>query len=241
MKAPELVFTKLVNVKSPQTIRTGWIDGSYYEYFPNGRIYQHREYFNVKAIADSVNYLLKDLSDTAGVASVTDGEGTYIGYNNDYKQVTEQGPIKNGVREGTLTGGYPSHGVTFEEIYSNGKLLSGKSTKNGQIYTYTNPRYTPPRLIGKEPEFMLYMAKNYRYPGQRRELAIHIIAHALITADGLATNIRANNDLDNDADEAAIKLIKKAPKWMPATEFGMPVAAWVSANFVITITSHPGY
>ena len=103
------------------------IIGDEYEFYPNGKLYIAKKYPDtVKADHDG-SYLITAENDSLGTALVTDGNGYYKGYDNKFKNIVEEGNIKNGRNDGAWRGTNEGLHVHFTETYNNGKLLDGVS------------------------------------------------------------------------------------------------------------------
>ena len=78
-------------------------------------------------------------NDSIGKELVVNGNGYYIGYDSDFKNVEEEGNLKSGLRDGKWKGsnGNEKSHITFAEEYDNGKMISGQSVdKDGLAVNY---------------------------------------------------------------------------------------------------------
>ena len=166
---------------------------------------------------------------------VIDGNGFYEETNGG---TTEKGEIKNSRKQGVWTGKAKLTNSTFTETYENGELISGISTDNNNIEH-------PYQVLFKKPEykegmtaFYQYIGKNYRLPngvqakpGEKPKL----VALFNVDTDGKIIDIKIIKDLGLGTGEEAIRVLKKAPNWIPGTSRGIP--AKVSFTLPIAIQS----
>jgi hypothetical protein len=67
-------------------------NGAGYKYFPNGKLYL----FSVHQTEDrpGMKEMIMDCNDTTGKATAKNGIGYYVGYDSDFKNILEEGPLK---------------------------------------------------------------------------------------------------------------------------------------------------
>lgn len=85
---------------------------------------------------------------------------------------------------------------------------------------------------GGEKAMYEFIAKNLVYPESAMENGVEgkVIVEFVITADGSVTNPKIVRKIDPDLEDAAIKVIRKMPKWKPALLGGKPVASTSRAS-----------
>ncbi len=200
-----------------------------YNYFPNGKIYSHRQYFsdNKNTEKGVNNFLIKACFDSTGHALVTDGNGYYIGYDDDFKSVFEEGNINSGLKEGNWKGVVKVGEDNFiiNEIYKNGKMISGQSVgKDGQIVNYAK-RNVVPEFKGGVMAFVSYLSKKLSYPADAKENNItgRVYMGFIVEKDGSLINIRAFNRPSEDLVAEGIRILKESPKWTPGLQYGRPI------------------
>lgn len=164
---------------------------------------------------------------------VIDGNGFYEETNG---VASEKGEIKNSKKQGVWTGKSKITNSTFTETYENGELISGISIDNNNIEH-------PYQVLFKKPEykegmmaFYQYIGKNYRLPsnvrsnpGERPKL----VAAFNVDPDGKLVDIKIIKDLGLGTGEEAIRVLKKAPNWIPGTYRGIPAKAKYTLPIVI--------
>lgn len=164
--------------------------GADMEFYPNGRLYTQFLYTentdnNTPDNADAYRVITNN--DSLGIVQVADGNGYYKGYNNTFTSIEEEGPVKNGKRDGQWKGNFHDIGIAFTETYQDGVLISGTAVaKNGKISTYTKSRRGAPQFKGGLEQFASFLSKNIIYPISARKAGIEgrVILSFAIEEDG---------------------------------------------------------
>lgn len=83
----------------------------------------------------------------------------------------------------------------------------------------------PTRPVGGTEAFFAWIEKNQKYPALARQRKIQgkVLVEFMVQADGSLTDARVVKKMGSGLDEEAIRLIKAAPKWEPATYQGKPL------------------
>ncbi|GAB3305295.1 energy transducer TonB [Hymenobacter tenuis] len=83
----------------------------------------------------------------------------------------------------------------------------------------------PARPVGGTEAFFEWIQKNQRYPALARQRKVEgrVMMEFIIQKDGTLSDIKPIKRLGSGLDEEAIRLIKAAPKWQPATYKGEPM------------------
>jgi antitoxin component YwqK of YwqJK toxin-antitoxin module len=129
--------------------KDGRLEGDVFSYFPNGKPYAYKRYSQTPVTQGSgfrEDYAIMACNDSVGKELVVNGNGYYIGYDSDFKNVVEEGNVKSGLRDGKWKGsnGNEKNYITFAEEYDNGKMISGQSVdKDGLVVNYTTRAYEP--------------------------------------------------------------------------------------------------
>lgn len=215
--------------------------GNAYDYYPNGKIYRIIKYPDSLVRGDNHfvnNYLITANLDSTGNAQVTDGQGYYKGFNSKFAYVDEEGPVKDGKRDGTWKGLDKNLKLTFTETYQDNQLLSGTATDStGTITTYTGSRMTSPKFNGGDVAFGRYLGSHIIYPDDARKNDIEgiVVLQFVIEKDGKITNVQVQKSVSKSLDVEAERVIRNSPKWIPGTRFGKPVRVTyaVPINFAL--------
>ncbi len=85
---------------------------------------------------------------------------------------------------------------------------------------------------GGEKAMYEFIAKNVIYPVSAQENGIegNVVVEFTVAADGTLSEFKIVKMIDPDLEEAAIVVIKKMPKWIPAQLDGKPVASKTQAT-----------
>jgi len=229
-----LTFYKNGRRKTSENYEDGVLSGSVDEYYPNGQLLARKEYILKDNVEPKLHYKYKTSNftvqqafDSLGTVTVKDGNGIYSGYNenpiNNLK-ITEEGPIKNGLRSGIWKGVDKDINNIFEEVYENGELISGKAICNGVTTTYSKSRIELPKFSGGELDFNRYLARSIKYPAKDRENNIQgkVILSFVISKDGTVTDVKIIRSVSDGIDSEALRVLKNSPKWIPGTAYGSP-------------------
>lgn len=82
-----------------------------------------------------------------------------------------------------------------------------------------------PSFVGGEREMFAFLGKNLRYPVQARDAGIEGIVYVefVVEKDGSITNEKVYRSLGGGCEEAALKAVKRMPKWIPGSQGGQNV------------------
>lgn len=83
----------------------------------------------------------------------------------------------------------------------------------------------PTQPVGGNQAFFDWIEKNQQYPLQARQRKIQgkVMVEFVVQADGSLTDARVIRKLGSGLDDEALRLIRTAPKWEPATFQGKPI------------------
>jgi TonB family protein len=207
--------------------------GEFREYYPNGLLCNTKQYIRKNAPLNKNSIgnlgfqtLIINYNDSTGKPLLTNGNGHYVGYTDDYKRSFEQGEVKEGERVGRWTGSMDGKdSIKFEEDYDNGKLIKGSSwVGTDKVYTYTN-REKPPEYEGGERAFSMLLRDNIRYPKLAKENNIQgrVFITFVVEKDGTLTDIKAARAPSADLAEESMRVLKLSSKWIPGLQYGRPV------------------
>lgn len=209
------------------TYKAGVITGMVYDYFPNGRLYSGKVFLvNYR----DTDYKFETCNDSTGKALTIDGNGYYIHYANDFKNIIEEGHVKDGAKEGSWKGRYADTNinVTFNETYKSGNLISGLSTdKDGKIYSYVN-KEVEANYKGGIDAWMEYLTRKESYfnwdneNNKNNNAQGRVIIQFTIEKDGSLSNIKILRAPNETLANYVTKLLKLSPKWVPGRKYGIP-------------------
>ena len=193
-------------------------------YYPNGVLYTSGIYISNPADKSST-YQIITVNDSTGRNLVSNGNGTYIVYDGDFKSVTGRGMLKNGQYDGVWTGEDKKQHLTYKETYSEGKLISGESTdERNETVTYT-AKETLPSFKGGMTSFYKYLSRSVKYPDNlvRQRIQGVVVLKFAVEKDGSITDIRVVNYVQSEMAAEAVRVLKASPLWEPGIQRGRKV------------------
>lgn len=219
------------NKKTINKYVTGLLIGEQQEFFPNGKLYIVENHLSAKEKPYPTNVYIISNYDSLGTALVTNGEGNFKRYDAGFKHIVEEGSVKGGKPDGEWK--LVQGDLSFLEVYSNGKLVSGKSTnKTGEVKTYTELA-TLPSYPGGTSEFLKYLANNTKYPYKEANKGTNgkITVLFNIEPDGSIANAGVIQPLTPTLNAEAVRVVNQTPlKWIPATLRGAAVRSPYTAT-----------
>ena len=83
----------------------------------------------------------------------------------------------------------------------------------------------PTQPVGGNQVFFDWIEKNQKYPllARQRKIQGKVLVEFMVQTDGSLTDARVVKRMGSGLDEEALRLIKAAPKWEPATFQGKPI------------------
>jgi protein TonB len=83
----------------------------------------------------------------------------------------------------------------------------------------------PARPVGGTEAFFEWIQKNQQYPALARQRKVEgrVMMEFMVQKDGTLTDAKVLKPLGSGLDQEALRLLKAAPKWQPATYQGQPV------------------
>ncbi len=130
--------------------------------------------------------------------------------------------------------GDPNAEININEPVGDGPVQQAKTEDTNEIFTNVE---VLPNFPGGLPAFGKYLSKNIQYPPIARENNIQgrVIVNFVVEKDGSLTDIKVVRGIGGGADEEAIRVLKKSPKWTPGIQNGRPVRVsyTVPVNFTL--------
>ncbi|AZQ61196.1 energy transducer TonB [Flammeovirga pectinis] len=83
----------------------------------------------------------------------------------------------------------------------------------------------PAGFPGGMGKFYKWVGKNMKYPSQAKRMGVEgkVYVQFVVDKDGTLTDVKVVRGIGAGCDEAAIKVLQKAPKWKPGKQRGRPV------------------
>lgn len=211
------------------------LKGDVVENYPNGNRYTEKQYIP----KEKQEFLIQTCNDSLGKPMVVNGDGHYIGYASDFKNIEEEGDVINEQRDGIWTGGEytKTSKITFSEKYDKGDFISGESTdESGAKFTYSK-RLQMPEFKDGEEAFGKFLQKNLKYPSVSRESKIQgrVFISFIVELDGSLSKLEILRAPNKELGDEVLRVMQSSPKWVPGKRFGKPlkVTVTVPVNFTL--------
>ncbi|MDU0369313.1 energy transducer TonB [Hymenobacter endophyticus] len=129
--------------------------------------------------------------------------------------------------------------ITFEipaETGSGTAAAPAGTAPDGPITQVVKPDQ-PARPVGGTDAFFEWIQQNQKYPALARQKKVQgrVMMEFVVQKDGSLSEIKPVKRLGAGLDEEAIRLIKAAPKWQPATYQGQPMKQKMVLPVVFTL------
>lgn len=234
-------FYKNGKRQSVTSYKNGSILGLEYDYYPNGQLYQVRNFAAANSMRGSFgeNKIIAEY-DSAGTVLVSDSNGYYKGFDNKFKKIVEEGHIKNGNKDGAWIGCDDGLGIKFKEVYAYGKLISGVSfSKTGDSVLYLKSRTVEPKFNNDPMAFNKFLSTNVVYPDYDRAHGIEgrVILTFIVERDGSLSNIKVLKHVSPSIDKEAIRVLEQSKQWIPGSMYGRPVRVSYTIPFAFALTN----
>ncbi|NMH27211.1 energy transducer TonB [Flavobacterium silvaticum] len=213
-----LAYYDNTQIEKTEMYRNGKKDGVCKTWYPNGS--KHLEGFYTYDGKQELLHVTK-FWDPKKIMTVSEGNGVceFVTEN-----LTEKGPVVNGLRDGNWTGNHVGPDYSFTEDYEKGVLKGGVSTDtDNKKYLYVELEVKPEPQDGLN-KFYEYIGKNFK-PAKKPEKDGKIILAFIVNKQGTLEDISIYKGLDADLDAEAIRVLSKCDKWKPALQRGVPVRA----------------
>ena len=219
------------NLKAGATFDKGMLSGSQFVNYPNGKLYYSSSYDTAKK-----ELIINEVKDSTGTVLAEHGKGMMVRYRNEYKQIVDQGPILNGLKEGEWKGRV-NDTVTYVCTYSQGVSVSGVSRTQSGRDIHFNKDAIEPTFPGGPNDFYKFLATNVRYPKEAKRNGIQgkVFLSFVIEKDGSLNDIRVVRGIGYGCDEEALKALKTAPPWAPGYQYGIAVRVQYSIPISFTL------
>ena len=188
-------------------------------WYPNSILKE--KYYTQKINDSTILEKIIQVSDSSGAQQVVKGNGYISGGEHPWGE----GEVRNGYRVGTWRSFHPDGTLRFEELYEDGKLVRGKSFRDGREFEYTQHE-TQPRYSGQIRDFYKFMASNIRYPAEasRNRIQGQVILSVVIEPGGDISNIEVARSASPLLDAEALRVVMlSSGKWIAGQKRGIPV------------------
>lgn len=208
--------------------QTVWYDGRYSDNFFRQNLYGYK-------------LQMIELRDSTGKVLTEKGSGHLLIYDDDFKNLIDEGDIKNNKKEGEWRGTIADSGA-FLCTFHKDELKSGISyMKSGHHYPFKKI-YEPPAFEDWRGAFNHFIETNLKYPESARKYKItgSVDVQFDIDPDGSVSNVKVDRGLLKTLDDEAVRVISMSPSWHPACQYGIPVRAHqrISVSFFQVYYNH---
>jgi len=120
-------------------------------------------------------------------------------------------------------------------IYIGCNTMYGKSLGVRSRIKMQNTAGTCPEFPGGEKSLLIYLANHIRYPNGD-DVSGKVFVTMIIEKNGSIDHLQIARGLTKEVNDEAIRVLKAAPKWKPATRNGKAVriSYTIPVNFTIT-------
>jgi len=205
--------------KSIKTYDEGTATGDEFYYYPNGKLYYISRYIK-ELFKDSIG----EMRDSTGKLLTQQGNGIFIQYDDDFKQILAEGPITNGLKNGEWKGTI-NDTVSYTCGYEKGTSLSGtRYTKSGKEFHFDKGEIEPHYTGGIEG-FYRFLQKTIRYPKLAKDHDIQgkVIISFTVEPDGRLANFKVVKSLGGGCDEETVRVVQASSPWVPGYQYGLPI------------------
>jgi membrane associated rhomboid family serine protease/antitoxin component YwqK of YwqJK toxin-antitoxin module len=182
--------------------------GKWETFHPNGKI-ESEVYYRDR-------YFLKSYWDSTGVQMVKDGYGREI---HRYKNgvIASEGEYVDGFQEGYWYGRHENGQIYFEENYSHGRLINGRSkSKTGRTVVYDETVFFA-LPEGGYKDFNKYIRSTVKDPKGVGTVKLSF----RVTVSGQITDFKVEQSVSKELDMRAKQIILSGPRWLPAKLHGL--------------------
>jgi antitoxin component YwqK of YwqJK toxin-antitoxin module len=205
----------------------GYKEGTENLFYPNGKAYAVKKYrLDYGAVQTIINW---ECYDTTGDQICKDGNGQWLMYDDNFKNIILQGPVKNGQRNGEWHGRTmrPDSSYYFTK-YKNGiKLSSTCYDQHAKAYPFENDDELAYYWSGPI-NFLRTLQTHLKLPKDsngKKISADDVIISFVVERDGHLDEFETHTVIDQNLKIAITEAFLKCKNWIPHKNFGIPVRA----------------
>lgn len=214
------------------------------EYYPNGKLYYVKDYVHEKndITENEINRaktreFRAECRDSTGNILTANGNGKWVEFDDDFKNVIADGPIAHGDKDSTWyvrNNGF----VIKQEHYKAGRLISSTDNTGTTVYSGVDGM---PEFPGGMEAFFHFLAKNIRYPAVARENGTEgkVIISFIVEPDGTLTDVHVSRGIGDGCDEESRRVIALSSPWKPGIKDGQPVRVAYSVPISFALSEEP--
>lgn len=193
----------------------GDMKGRQMYFYPNGKLYCIITYNR-----PGVGYF-GECRDSTGAVLTTNGNGIWKQYDDDFKAVTAEGKMVNGLQDGEWRiRKSVKENVVF--VFKNGLDITAARSDSNKVF---KPVEVVPSYPGGMEALFRFIAKNIRYPKAARENGTQgkVTVDFVVERDGKLTDVKVSHGIGDGCDEESVRVIKLSSPWIPGMEGLHPV------------------
>lgn len=97
-----------------------------------------------------------------------------------------------------------------------------------------------PSFVGGQDEFYKYLRKNLEYPSRAKALGLSgaVSLTFLIDENGRVSDVKVLKGINEEMDNAAIKVLENSPRWNPGSKGGIPTQARMKIPIVFSFETN---
>jgi TonB family protein len=233
IQGPCINFYTNGHKKSIENYVNGMRIGDVTRYYPNGKIY------SIIKLDQYGNQSLIECRDSTGKMLAENGNGDWLNFDKDFKEVVANGAIKDSLENGEW------HGIIngtskYEVLYVKGKQTSGIGYDSlGKAHPFKNFEIEP-EYNGGLSAFYNFLAHTIHYPDidKTNNIQGKVLVTFVVKGDGSLSNVKALRGPDKSLEKEAVRAIELSPRWNPGLQYGMPVQVQYTVPLSFTLTNN---
>jgi|GEM_PF-626765 len=161
-----------------------------------------------------------------------DGSETFY-YDDGSVQIT--GTYRQGEKDGQWMAYYPNGKLSGKAIYAKDHQASAEFfLEDGRPNKAATVFMKNAEFPGGASGFLQFLNENLKYPKSavKKEIQGTVIVVFMVTKDGKVADLLVVHSVDRRLDEEAVRVIRKAPRWEPAIQGGIPVDSYCKQPIV---------
>jgi len=206
-----------------------YIINKYESWYANGqpkeiRIYPENNEQAENMLVENLPYKIHSNWDSLGTILVNNGNGVFKEFTNG-GSVLEYGSVKNGLKNEVWKVYYQNGNIQFDEIYSDGALVSGENTAEDSTHYSYDKFVTQPSPAGGMAAFYSYIGKNIKYPNSARRKGIQgkVFVQFVVDKTGDLIDVRVLKGISPKCDHEAVETISNSANWIPGYLRSQPI------------------
>jgi antitoxin component YwqK of YwqJK toxin-antitoxin module len=222
--------------------KDGYKEGDEYLFYPDGKVYALKK--NPLMTGYHANPKYWECYKENGEMTCKGGNGTWLDFDSDFKNIIISGPIKNGEQNGDWFGGclLGADSITYTYHYKTGFLKSAEGhDKSGKSYPF-NQDVEPAHYWSGPFQFLRTLQTHLDLPKDSNGIKISaddVFISFIIEKDGHTTHLETLAPVVPELRDAIEKALSKCKDWTPRKNYGIPVRAKMvfSLKYVTTTTT----